>query len=100
MISTSAGDSVRCVQAGDNGVRLPSDDQMGKNKTSPARTAGLVTKDGRPFFFNRKINLKGDEPDYMRKCLAEARKSLIKAQRDAKELNGHSLLIRNGLQQG
>jgi hypothetical protein len=30
MISTSSGDSVRCVQAGGNGVRLPSDDQMEK----------------------------------------------------------------------
>lgn len=71
---------------------------MGKKKNSPARTAGLVTKDGRPFFFNRKINRKGDEPDYMRKCLAEARKSLIKAHQDYDEdLFGGLWDLRNGL---
>ena len=71
---------------------------MGKTKTSPAKNAGPVTKDGRPFFFNRKINLKGDEPDYTRKCLVEARKSLIKAQQDYDEDLFRELWdLRNGL---
>lgn len=53
---------------------------MQKAKNRPARSAGVVTKDGTPFFFKRRIELRGSEPDYVRKCLADARKRLLEAQ--------------------
>ena len=45
-----------------------------------AREQAPRDEEGLPFFFKRKIKLERTEPDYVRKCTAEARQALIRAQ--------------------
>ena len=55
-----------------------------------------MAKDGTPFFFKSRIELRGSESDYVRECLADARKHLVEAQRRHYDFN-MIWDLRNGL---